>query len=114
MSLRVLVVAADDAERSAWTVAVRAHGHVVETATSVREGLAALRRSPVDLLLTDLHLPGASGLELVAAARTCRRAIVVTDSPVDGLARLVRRGRRSSRFPLSRPQGASGRGPEVR
>jgi len=91
VSTRVLVVAADEAERTALAAAVRAHGCVVETAASAREGLDELRRMPVDVLLADLHLPEASGLELLAAARTCRRTILVTDSPVDGLARVVRR-----------------------
>jgi len=89
--MRVLVVASDEHERARLAAAVQAEGCAVETASTAKEGLAAIARASIDVLLTDLHLPGASGLELLAAARACRRTIVVTDSAVDGLPRVVRR-----------------------
>ena len=42
----------------------------IETASSAEEALEALARQHFDLLLTDLHLPGLSGLELLARVRS--------------------------------------------
>jgi len=91
VSTRVLVVAADETERTWLAEAARTRGCTVEAVANVPDGLDRLRQGTVDILLTDLHLPEASGLELLAAARNCRRSIVVTDSGVHGLPRLVRR-----------------------
>lgn len=45
-------------------------GCAVEEAGTVAEGRAAIERSAPDLVLLDIHLPGASGLDLLAEART--------------------------------------------
>jgi diguanylate cyclase (GGDEF)-like protein len=65
---RVLVV---DDTRFDREVALDAIGDVaqVETAGSAEEALVALRRAPVDLVLTDLHLPGLSGIDLLSRVR---------------------------------------------
>jgi diguanylate cyclase (GGDEF)-like protein len=42
----------------------------IETASSAEQALEILSEQRVDLLLTDLHLPGLSGLELLARVRT--------------------------------------------
>ncbi len=47
-------------------------GYVVIEAGSAEEALNALHASPVDILVTDNNLPGASGLELAEAMRTVR------------------------------------------
>jgi two-component system cell cycle response regulator DivK len=39
-------------------------GHTIRTATTADEALAEIRRSPPRLILTDLNLPGMSGLAL--------------------------------------------------
>mgnify|MGYP002780565441 FL=1 len=44
-------------------------GHLVETAGSVPEALDALARDRFDLVLTDLRLPGPSGLDLLVEVR---------------------------------------------
>jgi len=65
---RVLIV---DDTRFDREVAIDAIGDVaqVETAGSAEDALVALRRVPVDLVLTDLHLPGLSGIELLSRVR---------------------------------------------
>jgi response regulator of citrate/malate metabolism len=37
----------------------------VEVATTVKDGLRILRRSPVDLLILDYHLPDGNGVDLL-------------------------------------------------
>ena len=66
--LSVLVV--DDQPEVLDTVAemVSALGHRVETASGGDEALTLLARQPVDLILTDLGMPGMSGRELAHRA----------------------------------------------
>jgi DNA-binding NtrC family response regulator len=71
MSLARLLLVDDDAEacRLLGEVLER-EGYEVARALSVDEALAALDRGPAyDALLTDLRMPGASGLDLIRAAR---------------------------------------------
>lgn len=65
---RVLIV---DDTRFDREVALDAIGDVaeVETAGSAEDALVALRRAPIDLVLTDLHLPRLSGIELLSRVR---------------------------------------------
>ena len=44
-------------------------GMEVTTADSAEQALQAFRRHPVDLVVTDLHLPAASGIDLVRQLR---------------------------------------------
>lgn len=58
----------------------------VLTATSAEEALAVVASRPLDLLITDLRMPGTSGIELVerVRARSCPMPVmVVTASPDD-------------------------------
>jgi len=91
MSGLLLVVSDDAAERRRHCEAARALGWRIIEANNVASGRDVLRSDSVGVLLTDLHLADGSGIELLAAARACRRTIVLTDSKVDGVARLVRR-----------------------
>ena len=91
MSGLLLVVSEDVAERRRHVETARALGWRVIEAGSIAAGRDALRADGVNALLTDLHLADGSGIELMAAAHGCRRTIVLTDSDVDGVARIVRR-----------------------
>jgi CheY-like chemotaxis protein len=54
--------------------------------SSGEEALNELERGPIDLLVTDLRLPGMSGLELLAKVRDLNphaRAIMITGAPTD-------------------------------
>jgi DNA-binding NtrC family response regulator len=44
-------------------------GMDVTTSDSAEQALAAFRRHPVDVVVTDLHLPGASGIDLIRQLR---------------------------------------------
>ena len=58
--------------------------YVVVDVPSGEEALAELMRGPIDLLVTDLKLPGMTGLELIEKARELNpsaRAIIITGHP---------------------------------
>jgi two-component system response regulator PilR (NtrC family) len=77
-----IVVVDDEADLVAtYERVLRRKGYHVISATSRDAGLALVEREPLVLLLTDVHLPDGSGLDLVRAARrlpTPVPAIVVT------------------------------------
>jgi DNA-binding NtrC family response regulator len=66
---RVLVV--DDAADYAALLSdvLKSHGIDVVPAGSVEQALTLLQSEPVDLVVTDLRLPGASGIDLIRALR---------------------------------------------
>ncbi len=66
----VLVVDDEEANRAALDRILQREGHEVLHAADGREALQVLRETPPDLMLTDLKMPGMSGLELMRAART--------------------------------------------
>jgi DNA-binding NtrC family response regulator len=66
---RVLVVEDEEYVRSSLGEVLRARGFDVDLAACVAEALAALERSPIDLVLTDLKMPRADGLTLVIRVR---------------------------------------------
>jgi len=69
VTLRCLVV--DDEESVGDMVAdvLRSAGHTVVVARSASEGLSHVRREPLDLIFTDLSMPGMTGWELARAVR---------------------------------------------
>lgn len=66
---RILVVDDDEPLRTAIGRDLRHQGYEVELAGSVEEALAALVAQPADVLLTDLRMSGADGIDLLKAAR---------------------------------------------
>jgi len=62
---RVLVVEDEAYVRNSLGELLRSRGFDVELAVAFPEAMDRLARAPVDLVLTDLKLPGADGLELV-------------------------------------------------
>src|SRR5262249_56320808 len=62
---RVLVVEDEAYVRDSLVEMLGSRGFQVAPAASVAEALTALSRSPVDVVLSDLKMPGADGLELV-------------------------------------------------
>ncbi len=74
---KILVV--EDEKEMAETVAhvLRSEHHVVEVALSGDDALAMLRVSQYDLLVLDLNLPGADGLEICKTIRHQKRPVSI-------------------------------------
>ena len=66
---RILVVDDDDAVATVLAGMLEQHAHQADTAGSVREALQRIDHDPPDLVLTDLRMPGESGLDLVSHLR---------------------------------------------
>ena len=66
---RALVVDDDPAIVHLLRRFLEQHGFAVETASQGPEALATLASRPVDLVLTDLAMPGMTGIELIREAR---------------------------------------------
>ena len=82
---RVLVID-DDALvlKSAQRLLARA-GHEVWEATTPKTALHLLQAVPVDVVVTDVYMPGMNGVELVrrlSGRETCRRIIAMTGGGV--------------------------------
>ena len=73
MGARILVVDDEPDLLELVRVNLAQAGYVVETASSGSDALAALRRSPPDLMLLDLMLPDLSGTELCSRIRADQR-----------------------------------------
>jgi len=69
MNRRVLVVDDDESLRRVTQVQLEQRGYQAITATDGPEALAILQKSPPDLVITDLKMPGMSGLELLRRIR---------------------------------------------
>ena len=52
-----------------YAKAIRHEGWSVTTAESASQGLAALAREPFDLVLSDIGLPGQSGIDFIRTVR---------------------------------------------
>ena len=75
--LRVLLVEDDDDNRDLMAEVLDTAGHEVVTAASGREGLKALAERPVDVVVTDVGMPGMSGLEMARAARAVAPGVAI-------------------------------------
>jgi two-component system capsular synthesis sensor histidine kinase RcsC len=78
---RLLVIDDDSACRTTIGWLLRKLGHTVTTAESGSAGLALLRQTPVDLVMTDLNMPGLTGwavARLVKAMRPRLPVVLVT------------------------------------
>ncbi len=66
----VLIVDDDDAFRTTIGRDVAEHGYDVQVARNADEATLALSSEPIDILLTDLRMPGADGIDLLDRVRT--------------------------------------------
>jgi CheY-like chemotaxis protein len=66
---RILVVDDVEAIRQAMAIVLEKEGHEVVQAADGLDGIRRLRETPVDLLVTDVLMPGADGIEVIKAVR---------------------------------------------
>src|SRR6478735_5204955 len=66
---RILVVEDDESLRRVTQAQLEKCGYETAVASDVSEALEKLESEPRDLIITDLNLPGASGLELLKQVR---------------------------------------------
>lgn len=76
-ALRVLVVDDEEAQREILGDILRDQGYEVEVHSDPRAVLDRLRRGPVDLLLSDLRMPGMDGQQLLREARAVQPELLV-------------------------------------
>ena len=67
--VEVLLVEDSPTQSLSISYALQSTGHTVYTASDAEEGLLRLGEHPPDIVLTDLNLPGMSGLELLNIVR---------------------------------------------
>ncbi|MGH9609524.1 MAG: sigma-54-dependent transcriptional regulator [Bryobacteraceae bacterium] len=77
MTPRILVVDDDESLRRVTQVQLEQAGFQTQTAADGSEALAALQKAPVQLVITDLKMPGMSGLELLRRIRAEYPEVVV-------------------------------------
>ena len=73
---RILVVDDDDSLRRVTQVQLEQAGYAVTTAAGPEQALEELERAPFDLVLSDLKMPGMSGVELLRRVRELYPEIV--------------------------------------
>tara|TARA_B100001540_G_scaffold273229_1_gene257982 strand:- start:392 stop:1735 length:1344 start_codon:yes stop_codon:yes gene_type:complete len=66
---RILLVDDDTSLLKLLAIRLEAEGYAVETAPSAEEALVCLRNNPADLVITDLRMEGASGMDLFEQVR---------------------------------------------
>jgi|SRR5689334_1424492 two-component system, NtrC family, response regulator len=66
---RILIVEDDDGLRQVIDTQLARDGHDVTSVGTAEEAIAVLDKSPQELVITDLNLPGLSGLELLKTIR---------------------------------------------
>jgi DNA-binding response OmpR family regulator len=78
---RILVIDDEASIRDLCARVLARAGFVVTTASSGEDGLAQLAREPVDLVVTDIRMPGLSGLDVLERAKATLphlRVILIT------------------------------------
>jgi len=66
---RILIVEDNDTARELVRMTLERHGYEVTAAENGVEGYDMLIGSPVDLIITDIHMPAADGTHLVRRVR---------------------------------------------
>jgi len=75
--LRILVVDDEESLRFSLSRGLRKAGYAVETAADAQEAVERLGRLSFDVVLTDIVMPGGSGLDVLAAVHEMDRDAVV-------------------------------------
>ncbi len=83
---RILIVDDEESDRLLQQRILERYGHEAFTAGSGEEALRDLRLKSIDLVITDLQMPGLHGFELISLLRDCspRPAIVAVSGTGPG------------------------------
>ena len=73
----ILIAEDNPAILESLAAALRAVGHMVETAPDGRAALKAYRRSRHDLVITDIFMPELDGIETIMALRQIRSSLSI-------------------------------------
>jgi CheY-like chemotaxis protein len=77
----ILIVDDEESARLLHRIILERHGHEVCTAADSNEALESLRTKSIDLVITDLQMPGVHGFEFISVLRDVSpRPIVVVVS----------------------------------
>lgn len=68
--LQILLIDDDDDVRRTLGAHLTGRGHTTRTAPTGASGLSLLRQGPADVVITDMRMPGLSGLDVLAQVRT--------------------------------------------
>src|ERR1051325_10206179 len=71
----ILIVEAEPRMRRLLEISLSEDGHSVHTAGDAESGLLHLRKEPIDLVVTDLKLPGMNGLEFLEEGKRLNAAL---------------------------------------
>lgn len=88
MSRRILVIDDDPGVRSSLKEILEEHGYAVTLAENGAVGLAAFRREPPDLVITDIVMPVMEGFQTIRELRRLK-----PDAPIIALSAGARAGR---------------------
>jgi len=69
-TMRILLVDHEGARRDAMEQRLNAEGFQTGTASNRHEALESLRRSPADLVIMNMYLPGAEGIGTILAIQS--------------------------------------------
>ncbi len=93
---RILVLDDEPALRSLFSMILTEAGYTVETAENLEQAVASLRERPPELILADVVLPGASGLDLLPVIKHdglhCAVIFISGKPHVQDAARALRQG----------------------
>jgi DNA-binding NtrC family response regulator len=74
---RILLIDDEDLVRSTLRYALERAGHNVTEAGNGREGMSALERGDIDLVITDILMPEMEGIETIRATKKVRPELKV-------------------------------------
>lgn len=77
MRSTILLIDDDPIDIQALRLLLNSWGHDVHSARSGNEGMAALAERPIDLVVTDVHMPGMNGQDVVRAVMTSHPGLPV-------------------------------------
>jgi len=77
MNMEVLLVEDDELVLFSTEQTLKGHGFKVATASSGSKALEVLKSRPIDVMVTDLVIPGINGLELLKKAKALNKDISV-------------------------------------